>query len=146
MSRRISFRGLIADGGQDTVSLATRDGSIGYRLVKFQNMNNNPGAQLIEGVMKIYKIPQTVVDGVIDFSDQTLLGACYHEDNDSTAYSTSEVIIFDNDIFNQDIYITFKDVSTGQAMNYYIELEQMALDLNENTVATLKDIRNTTQV
>jgi len=27
-------------------------------------------------------------------------------------------------------------------MNYYIELEQVKLDLNENTVATLKDIRN----
>jgi len=27
-------------------------------------------------------------------------------------------------------------------VNYYIELEQMKLDLNENTVDTLKDIRN----
>ena len=142
MSRIVSFRGLIADGEQDTVALHTTDGATGYRLVKFQNMNNNPGAQLIEGVMKIYKISQTVIDGIVDFSDQTLLGACYHEDNDSTAYSTSEVIIFDNEIFNQDIYITFKDVSTGQPMNYYIELEQIKLDLNENTVATLKDIRN----
>lgn len=137
-----SFRGLMQDGAIDTISLSTNDGSVGYRITKFQNMNNNPGAQLIEGVMKIYKIPQTTVDGVIDFSDQTLLAACYHEDNDSTAYSTSEVIVFDTEIFNQDIYITFKDMSTGQAMNYYIELEQMKLDLNENTVATLKDIRN----
>lgn len=137
-----SFRGLIADGGIDTVTLHTNTGSTGYRITKFQNMNNNPGDQLIEGVMKIYKIPQTTVDGIVDFSDPTLLAACYHEDNDSTAYSTSEVIIFDNEIFNQDIYITFKDVSTGQPMNYYIELEVIKLDLNQNTVATLKDIRN----
>ena len=41
--------------------------------------------------------------------------------------------------FNQDIYITCK--SSGN-MNYYMELEQIKLDLNENTVATLKDIRN----
>ena len=31
---------------------------------------------------------------------------------------------------------------TQQKMNYYIELEQVSLDLTENTVATLKDIRN----
>ena len=30
-------------------------------------------------------------------------------------------------------------------VNYYIELEQMKLDLSENTVATLKDIRNIEQ-
>ena len=42
-------------------------------------------------------------------------------------------------IFNQDIYVT--NYGSG-AMNYYIELEQIKLDLNENTVATLKDIRN----
>ena len=45
-------------------------------------------------------------------------------------------------IFNQDIYVTHKDVAVGQTVNYYIELEQIKLDLNENTVATLKDIRN----
>ena len=144
---------MLADGGQETINLHTNDGSIGYRITKFQNMNVNPGSQLIEGVMKIFKIPPTEVsDGAggtlpavnsrVDFSDQTLIAAAYHEDNDSTAYSTSQVIIFDNEIFNQDIYITFKDVSTGQSMNYYIELEQIKLDLNENTMATLKDIKN----
>ena len=34
------------------------------------------------------------------------------------------------------------DVEVGESVNYYIELEQIKLDLNENTVATLKDIRN----
>ena len=29
----------------------------------------------------------------------------------------------------------------GKTMNYYIELEQVKLDLNEATVATLKDMR-----
>ena len=44
--------------------------------------------------------------------------------------------------FNQDIYVTMKDSSTGESCNYYIELEQMKLNLDEQTVATLKDIRN----
>ena len=45
--------------------------------------------------------------------------------------------------FNQDIFVTCDTGSTsGESCNYYIELEQIKLDLNENTVATLKDIRN----
>jgi len=141
-NRIISYRGLLADGAQDTIPLHTNDGKTGYKVVKFQNMNNNPGSQLIEGVMKIYKIPQSTVDGVVNFGDGTLLAASYHEDNDSTAYSTSEVIIFDNEIFNQDIYITFKDMSTGQGMNYYIELEQVPLTEDQALVAIVKNLRN----
>jgi len=52
-------------------------------------------------------------------------------------------IIFDKEIFNQDIYITHTEAAgSALACNYYIELEQVKLDLSENTVATLKDIRN----
>ena len=52
-------------------------------------------------------------------------------------------IIFDNQVFNQDIFITYNDLQGSDAkVNYYIELEQVKLDLGENTVATLKDIRN----
>jgi len=36
------------------------------------------------------------------------------------------------------IMMTYDDVP----MNYYLELEQIKLDLSESTVATLKDIRN----
>jgi hypothetical protein len=46
------------------------------------------------------------------------------------------------ELFNQDIYISNVDSIGSNAMNYYIELEQSTLSLDENTVATLKDIRN----
>ena len=143
-----TFRGLIADGDQDTIVLHTNDGSTGYRVVKFQIMPNTPGTIPFESVVKIYKTPQVGgglpgVDGIIDFSDNTLLGAAYAMGNEGTAYVDAMFdIIFDQEIFNQDIYITNKDVDTGMAVNYYIELEQIKLDLSENTVATLKDIRN----
>ena len=52
-----------------------------------------------------------------------------------------ETVIFDNEIFNQDIYVTNYDAATGESMNYYIELEVLNLDLAEATVATLKDMR-----
>ena len=137
-----SFRGLVADGNIDIVNLHTNTGSTGYRIKKLQLVQKTPGAALIEGVLKIYKIPQTTVDGVIDFSDNTLLAAAFQADYNNTGSTINDVVIFDNEIFNQDIYITFKDVSSGESMNYYIELEQIKLDLNENTVATLEDIRN----
>jgi len=136
-----TFRGLIVDGGQDTIVLHTNDGSIGYRIVKFQTMVQQPGTDTVEGTVKIFKIEQATVDDLVDFSDNTLLGAAeYHKHTDpQNAVSTN--VIFDQEIFNQDIYITWKD-NFGQAMNYYIELEQIKLDMNESTVATLKDLRN----
>ena len=48
-----------------------------------------------------------------------------------------------NEKFNQDIFVTVSDANAGSVRcNYYIELEQMSLDLSEQTVTTLKDIRN----
>ena len=56
------------------------------------------------------------------------------------------MVIFDNEKFNQDIFVTNVDVVGNSApINYYIELEQIKLSLDENTVATLKDIRNIEQ-
>jgi hypothetical protein len=140
-----TFRGLVAHGGQDTVVLHTNDGSIGYRILKLETIDKDPGTNTMENVLKIYKVSQTAVSGTIDFSDQTLLAAAYFENNTSGTYGSWKVIIFDSEIFNQDIYITSND-SSGNAnpMNYYIELEQVKLSLDENTVATLKDIRNVT--
>ena len=136
-----TFRGLIADGAQDTIVLHTNDGSTGYRIVKFQLMGNAPGTVNYESIVKIYKISQTAVDGEVDFSDNTMIAAGFLEGSTSVTSTDGIVIVFDNEIFNQDIYITHTDIEGSAAVNYYIELEQVSLDLNENTVATLKDIR-----
>jgi len=137
-----TFRGLINSGEQDTVVLHTNDGSIGYRVVKFQVMGETPATQEGESVVKIYKVSQgTNVTASIDFSDQTLLGVALFFNAANNYYSMNTQIIFDSEIFNQDIYITHSDTSAKKC-NYYLELEQFKLDLSENTVATLKDIRN----
>jgi len=146
MSRIVSFRGLVATGGQDTIVLHSIDGSTGYRIVKFQVIPENPFAAADkELVSKIYKIKQTTIDGVVNFNENTLLAVALYSDSDGSSppvTQNSDVVIFDNEIFNQDIYVTCVDKHGTQSANYYIELEQMPLDLNENTVATLKDIRN----
>jgi len=117
-----SFRGLIADGSQATVFLHTNNGSTGYRITKFEVMPTEPGVSTSENVVKIYKTEQAAVTGTIDFEDNRLLGAAYYQ-SESSSYSDWKQIVFDNEIFNQDIFITNKDNranSTG--MNYYIEL------------------------
>ena len=136
-----SFRGKMIDGAIDQISLHTNDGSTGYRIKKVQCVPENPGTTNTEHVFKIYKIPQTAVTGSIDFSDNTLLASVYLSSRDDR-YGGDNIIVFDNEIFNQDIYLTHDDTNNAGAVNYYIELEQVKLDLNENTVATLKDIRN----
>lgn len=143
-----SFRGLIADGGQDTIPLHTNKGLVGYRIIKFQAVAKQPMTLDQENVFKIYKVKQTSIDGDVDFSDNTLLGVCcVAYANDSAAAAIGESIIFDQETFNQDIYVTHEDVAAGgRPCNYYIELEQFALQSDEATVATLKDIRNRTTV
>jgi hypothetical protein len=139
-----SFRGQLADEQQDTIHLHTRDGSMGYRIVKFQVMGPD-ASETAEAAIKIYKVKQDTITGDIDFSDNTLLAAAIYQQNSTGQnYPIDAVAIFDNEIFNQDIYISQRGDAASAVINYYIELEQIKLDLNENTVATLKDIRNET--
>ncbi len=146
-----TFRGLIADGAKDTIVLHTNDGSVGYRIVKFEIISNTPYDQnAAEHVTKIYKVSQTTatmpgVTGTVDFSDNTLLATAIINNN-TTGYQYPSIptIIFDQEIFNQDIYVTHIDMVNAVPCNYYIELEQFKLDLSASTVATLKDIRNVT--
>ena len=143
MSRIISFRGLMADGDMEKIPLQTNDGLIGYKIVKFQMIPEKPGQSDHRFVVQIFKTEQSAASDVINFSNNRLLAAGQIEDNAAAHYpASSNGIVFDNEKFNQDIYVTMKDTGVGESCNYYIELEQMRLDLSEQTVATLKDIRN----
>jgi len=137
-----SFRGKIADATVDTISLHTNTGSQGYRMTKFVLMPTDTDADQ-QITVQIYTIPQLGTPSAdIDFSDNTLIAAgVYNQKGDSRLYPDNMQVVFDNMVFNQDIYVTCQSVF-GNSVNYYIELEQMPLSLDENTVATLKDIRN----
>ena len=138
-----SFRGKLADGAIDIISLHTNNGSVGYRIKKLQLFGQQPGTLDQESTVKVYSVPQTTGTSSVDFSDNTLLAVGYVETDQAQTFSPGQsVVVFDNTTFNQDIYITHVEDKATLSCNYYIELEQVKLDLNENTVATLKDIRN----
>lgn len=138
-----SFRGMIASGTIDTVSLHTNNGSTGYRIKSLRVIGNDPVVNEDEAVLKIYTVPQATVTSKVDFSDNTLLAVgVWTSRSTARSYPLNENIYFDNITFNQDIYITAIEPVSGNPVNYYLELEMVKLDLNENTVATLKDIRN----
>ena len=138
---KINFRGLLADGEQRRIRLSTNDGMTGYQITKFQLMDEQPGAKTLEGVCKIYATEQSAVDGVVNFESPLLLGASQYHKEQNVAYPGWDSVIFDSTKINQDVFITWKDNATGEKINYYIELEKVKLNLDEATVATLKDMR-----
>jgi len=144
-----TFRGRIPDGGEDTIVLHTNNGETGYRITKFEIMPQSPGTADYESGVSIWKTSQSTISTAtldFDFTDNTLMAAAYMAGAAGpTQGNNSYTTIFDNEIVNQDIYITHTNVEGSGAagnMNYYLELEQVKLNLNESTVATLKDIRN----
>jgi len=136
---------LLVDGGQDTIPLHTNDGKTGYRIIKFQLFPNRPGGTShVESVMQIFKEAQTSIvtaNSIVDFSNNNLLAAAYLTDDVNNASGPLEVVIFDNEIFNQDIFITHTDEAGTAKCNYYLELEQIKLTENEALVAIVKDLR-----
>jgi len=138
-----TFRGLLKDGGQDRIRLSTIKGKVGYRIIKFEIIDAAPGTVNTENVAKIYKESQSTIDGVVDFTDSSLLGVAFWVFNSSNPqFSTTEAVIFDSEIFNQDIYISQKEVSgNGNKCNYYFELEVIPLDDSGAEYTTLKDMR-----
>jgi len=136
-----TFRGLLADGGQDQIRLSTIKGKVGYRIVKFKTVSSTPGTGDQEVVTKIYKESQTSVDALVNFTDSNLLGMSAVSHSASVSEPYSQEIIFDREIFNQDIYVTSSATAGSVAYNYYLELEVVPLDDAGAEYTTLKDMR-----
>jgi len=139
-----TFRGLLADAGQDRIRLTTTKGKVGYRIVKFELIAWRPVNVNNASVAMIWKKEQASVPAdspYINFTDSDLLAAGLLTDNASLSYPASTIIVFDQEIFNQDIYITHTDQDGTASLNYYIELEVIPLDDAGAEYTTLKDMR-----
>ena len=94
MSRIVSFRGLLASGTQERISLETIRGEKGYRIVKLIMMTPNAGTTDYEHTIKIWKTQQTAFDADIDFSDNRLLAAGFTEGAAATNFIGNPLIVF----------------------------------------------------
>jgi len=144
-----TFRGLLntaASPAADIISkirLKTRSGSTGYKIVKFSLMATSPSTNM-EGVVKIYSVPQASGDNVIDFSDPTLIAAgLITQSATGQNYPEDQTIYFDNIIVNQDMFIYSAGGDYDASVNYYLEMEVIKLKDNENEYVTLKDLKQT---
>ena len=137
-----SYRGLLTDGGQDHIRLETPRGRIGYRIVKFEIMPPAIGTTAAEYCVKIFKDEQASIDGAVDFGDNSLLAAATMKSQTTLGNPETPLqVIFENEIFNQDIYVTGFDADSSNSVNYYIELEQIKLSEIEALVTIVKDLR-----
>jgi len=135
-----SFRALLADSGISQIRLSTNDGLTGYQITKFDILPVDADED-VESVVQIYSVPQTTARNTINFDDPTLLAAGIIRAGTGVSQPLTAITVFDNMKFNQDIFVTVKGNSYTKSVNYYIELEQVKLSLDEATVATLKDMR-----
>ena len=139
MSRMKTFRGKLAEGNQDKIHLAGGDESNGYRIKSFKIISDEPMAAAVEAVVKIYSISQASATAGVDFSDDTIIGVATYSETDSLNYPLTQIIIFDHEVFNQDIFVTYKSASSSSAsMNYYLELEQIEMPKGEQAVVNFK--------
>ena len=140
-----TFRGQITPGKEELIRLSTNNGLTGYTFKKFQIISTTPGqlnAELIAQVFTRSTTPSTTVS----FDNPTLMAVAYSRETTGSLanFFPDSTIIFEATIVNQDLFINITDAGGGTtACNWYIELEQIKLDLNEATVATLKDMRAT---
>ena len=136
-----TFKGLLADGGEDRIRLQTIQGKVGYRIVKFQVIGDSPVLENQESVVKIYAVADKTVAATVDFSDPDLLAVgVWTSHSTATNYPEDMTIIFDQEMVNQDIYISQTDPG-GRACNYYLELEAIPLTDMAAESTTIKDLR-----
>jgi hypothetical protein len=137
-----TFRGILPDNTQNRIRLSTKKGKIGYRIVKFQVIAYDMPGTSMESVCSVFKVKQTgTMPLTIDFADGNLLACAYFSGSSSPSYTQDTIIIFDSEVFNQDIYITHNDSQDSGPLNYYLELETMNMTDNAAAVSTLRDIR-----
>ena len=139
-----TFRGQLTDsspGNQNRIRLQTIKGKVGYRIIKFQLIPDQPFIKNQESTVKIYKLLQTTINSTTNFTDSDLLGVALFKQRDDTELFAYDTVVFDREIFNQDIYITHSESFSDNSINYYLELEVIPLDDAGAEYTTLKDMR-----
>ena len=134
-----TFKGKLASAQQDQIPLAGGADNIGYRIVKMELMSETPGVgSNAEHVVKVYKKKQTSVDGTINFDDDSLLAAGWLPMKTSEYLTSENVTLFDDEVGNQDIFVTGIDVAGAEPINYLIHMEEVKINDSEAAVINYK--------
>ena len=126
MSTTKTFRGRLTNDTQDRIYLAGGQDDIGYRITKFQIMGINENTDY-EGTVQIFKQKQTSFTDNVNFNDDALLAAALYSDSTSGGEFAAQTIIFDQEVVNQDLYVTLSGPTMNNFMNYYIEMEEVKM-------------------
>ena len=137
MSKMKSFKGQLDDVDQEQIYLAGGADDIGYRIRKFQAMPKTPGLAVGEHTLQLFKVKQTTPSNEVDFGTDDLLGVVSLSTHSGNLLY-NEVIIFDNEVINQDLFITHVDNAGANPCNYYIELEEVKMSNPEAAVVNYK--------
>jgi len=119
-----SFRGFLAHGDQHKIRIQGSVGTIAWRITKFQVMLQDTNENA-ENTVKVYREEQTSVDINVNFEDDELLAAAMYWSSVGQSTVHEANVIFDNNLFVRNIWITNADNNTTAPLNYYIELEEV---------------------
>ena len=132
----------MADSTVEKINLSTNDGLTGYSIHKLELMPIDADED-VESVLKIFATDPGTASNDINFAESTLLAAGVIRAGTGVSQPLTVTTVFENEKFNQNIFVTLKGNSYTRDVNYYLELKESKLSLDEQTVATLTNIRNT---
>ena len=142
---KTTYRALLEKGDIMKIPLHNpSDSGKGFRITKLTVMPNDvDGSTSHECSVQVFSKKPSSVPVDINFNDDTLLGAVYYARSVQTSApyvidATSESVIFDDVMINQDIYVTYESGQTGQKINVYLELEHMAMSKGEQAVVNFR--------
>lgn len=134
---------MIEDGGQYKIHLSGGDSGTGFRIHKFQLFPQKPGQETVENTVVIYKNKQTSLSTsaiTVDFNKDNILGAGTFHEGHGDSVITNDVTIFDNEIFNQSIYLVHTDTVGILPVNFYLELEEVKMKDGEEAVVNFNAV------
>jgi hypothetical protein len=121
-----TFRGLLADGGQDEINLERQNVNMAYRIVKLQVFPQSPGFVSQESLIQVFREKQTSIP--------TASGTCEFTNVDLVMFQT--IVVFDNVLFSRNIYVTHTNNEGSGECNYYLEIEEVPV--SSSTLMQLK--------
>ena len=141
MSKMKTFRGKLEDHTQHRIHLSGGNPDFGYRIVKFQVIGKNEDTDY-ETAVQIFKSDPGgfgTATANIDFDNDSLIAACLYNDSTSGGVEAAQIVVFDDEVVNQDLFITMDGAQTsGATINYHIVMEEVKMSDSEAAVVNYK--------